>query len=119
MNQVGTAIQNLVEKLWFSLTQMTPTQIAWFCVGLFAQLIFSMRFMVQWIASERRGESVIPVAFWYMSLVGTTLLFAYAVYRRDPIFILGQAFGSVVYTRNLMLIYKRRTSPVSAGNNPS
>ena len=82
----------------------------WLGVGFLGQLVFSLRFFVQWIASERRRESVIPVAFWYISLAGTALLFAYATYRRDPVFMLGQSFGFVVYIRNLMLIYRKRTS---------
>ena len=82
----------------------------WLGVGFVGQLVFAARFLVQWIASERRGESVIPIAFWYISLTGTALLFAYATYRRDPVFMLGQSFGAVVYIRNLMLIYKKRVS---------
>lgn len=82
----------------------------WLVIGFAGQLVFSLRFLVQWIASERRRESVIPVAFWYISITGTTLLFAYATYRRDPVFMLGQAFGFIVYIRNLMLIYKKRAS---------
>ncbi len=82
----------------------------WLGVGFAGQLVFSLRFLIQWIASERRGESVIPIAFWYISLAGTALLFAYATYRRDPVFMLGQGFGAVVYIRNLMLIYRKRAS---------
>ncbi len=82
----------------------------WLGVGFLGQLVFSLRFLVQWIASERRRESVIPIAFWYISLTGTTLLFAYATYRRDPVFMLGQGFGFIVYIRNLMLIYKKRAT---------
>lgn len=82
----------------------------WLGVGFLGQLVFSLRFLVQWIASERRKESIIPVAFWYISLMGTTLLFAYATYRRDPVFMVGQSFGFVVYIRNLMLIYRKRAS---------
>jgi len=82
----------------------------WLVIGFAGQVVFSLRFLVQWIASERRQESVIPVAFWYISLTGTTLLFAYATYRRDPVFMVGQAFGFIVYIRNLMLIYKKKAS---------
>jgi len=80
----------------------------WLSIGFLGQFVFSMRFIVQWIASERRRESVIPVAFWYISLTGSAILFAYAVYRRDPVFVLGQGFGAIVYIRNLMLIYGKR-----------
>ena len=83
---------------------------AWLGIGFIGQLVFSMRFIVQWIASERRRESVIPIAFWYISLTGSALLFTYATYRRDPVFMLGQGIGAIVYIRNLMLIYGKRIS---------
>jgi lipid-A-disaccharide synthase-like uncharacterized protein len=82
----------------------------WLSVGFLGQLVFSMRFIVQWIASERRRKSVIPIAFWYISLTGSAILFAYAVHRRDPVFVLGQGFGAIVYIRNLMLIHGKRVS---------
>ena len=90
----------------------------WFSIGFLGQLVFSMRFIVQWIASEKRRASVIPVAFWYISLIGSALLFAYASYRRDPVFILGQGIGAIVYIRNLMLIYgKERPNRVRPHSN--
>ncbi|HYN62978.1 MAG TPA: lipid-A-disaccharide synthase N-terminal domain-containing protein [Candidatus Limnocylindrales bacterium] len=76
----------------------------WVMVGLVGQLMFSMRFIVQWISSERARKSVMPVAFWYFSLGGGLILLTYAIYRRDPVFILGQATGLVIYSRNLWLI---------------
>jgi lipid-A-disaccharide synthase-like uncharacterized protein len=79
----------------------------WLVVGFVGQALFGSRFLVQWIASERRGESVVPLAFWYLSLGGAALLLAYAVWRQDPVFILGQSFGFLVYTRNLVLIGRR------------
>ena len=82
--------------------------ILWIGLGLFAQLLFSARFIVQWIASERAGKSVVPVAFWFLSIAGSVLLLAYAVYRKDPVFILGQATGSLIYTRNLYLIWREK-----------
>ncbi|MEJ2033205.1 MAG: lipid-A-disaccharide synthase N-terminal domain-containing protein [Deltaproteobacteria bacterium] len=84
----------------------------WLGVGMGAQALFSARFLVQWVASERKGRSVIPLSFWFLSLTGGGLLLAYAIWRRDPVFILGQASGLIVYTRNLCLIRKerRRTS---------
>ena len=75
----------------------------WVVLGFVAQGFFTMRFLVQWIASERQGRSVVPVAFWYLSVAGGGLLLVYAIYRKDPVFILGQAAGLVVYIRNLML----------------
>jgi len=80
----------------------------WLVLGFAAQLLFTSRFLVQWIVSERKGRSVIPMAFWYFSLSGSALLLTYAIWRRDPVFILGQAFGCIVYVRNLMLIFRRR-----------
>ena len=80
----------------------------WLIVGFAGQLFFTMRFVVQWIATERKRESVIPVMFWYLSILGSFLLLAYAVSRKDPVFILGQSFGSIVYFRNLYFIYKNK-----------
>lgn len=72
--------------------------------GLLGQLIFTARFVVQWIASERAGKSVTPRSFWHLSIGGSLILLGYAIYRRDVVIILGQAFGSFVYFRNLVLI---------------
>jgi lipid-A-disaccharide synthase-like uncharacterized protein len=76
----------------------------WVVLGFLAQALFTMRFVVQWIASERARKSVVPVAFWFFSIGGGILLLVYALYRRDPVFIAGQAFGLVVYSRNLYFI---------------
>src|SRR3981081_2486093 len=76
----------------------------WVVLGFVAQGFFTMRFVVQWIASERARKSVIPVAFWFFSIGGGVLLLVYALYRRDPVFIAGQALGLVVYVRNLYFI---------------
>ena len=80
----------------------------WSVLGWSAQLIFASRFVVQWIASERRKKSVFPIAFWYLSLFGSAGLFVYAIIQAEPVFIFAQAFGSVVYVRNLVLIYRHR-----------
>jgi lipid-A-disaccharide synthase-like uncharacterized protein len=76
----------------------------WVVVGLAGQLMFSMRFLVQWISSERAKKSVMPIAFWYFSIAGGLILLSYALYRRDPVFILGQSTGLFIYLRNLWLI---------------
>ena len=76
----------------------------WVILGFAAQALFTMRFVVQWIASERARKSVIPIAFWFFSIGGGVLLLAYALYRRDPVFIAGQALGLVVYFRNVYFI---------------
>ncbi len=83
----------------------------WLVVGFAGQLVFTGRFALQWLYSEYKKRSIIPVGFWYLSLVGSALLLAYAIYRQDPVFILGQSFGFVVYLRNLQLIarHKERT----------
>ena len=75
----------------------------WLVIGFSAQGLFTLRFLVQWIASERQKKSVIPRVFWYFSVGGGGLLLVYAIHRRDPVFILGQATGLVVYIRNIML----------------
>ena len=86
---------------------------SWLMLGFLGQTLFFSRFLVQWVAAERRGESVVPTAFWYLSIAGGLLLLSYAIYKRDPVFIAGQAIGALVYTRNLMLIHKKRRTPVS------
>ena len=75
-------------------------------IGYIAQLLFAMRFVVQWIASERAGRSVVPMAFWVFSIGGGILLLGYALYRKDPVFIIGQAFGVFVYLRNLQFVLR-------------
>ena len=81
-----------------------------FClvVGFLGQILFFLRFLVQWLASEKNKKSVIPVSFWYFSLVGGGLLLAYAIMRRDPVFIAGQSCGFLIYTRNLYFIKKKK-----------
>ncbi len=80
----------------------------WLIIGLVGQATFFMRFMIQWIVSEKKGESTIPVAFWYLSLTGGLILFCYAIHKRDPVFIMGQSSGILIYVRNLILV--RRSS---------
>ena len=79
-------------------------------IGYFAQAMFAMRFVVQWIASERAGHSVVPTTFWIFSIGGGFMLLAYAIYRKDPVFIIGQAFGVFVYLRNLQFIRRDKKS---------
>src|SRR3954465_5864639 len=80
----------------------------WLIIGLGGQALLTARFLVQWIASERKRDSVVPVAFWWLSLLGGLTLLSYASYRQDPVIMLGQAMGLVVYGRNLMLVNKPR-----------
>lgn len=87
---------------------ITPERI-WLAVGFAGQAMFASRFIIQWFKSELEGRSVIPLAFWYFSLGGGIVLLAYAIYKRDPVFIIGQASGLVVYSRNLYLIFRERS----------
>ena len=82
----------------------------WLGLGFSAQVLFSARFFVQWIVSERAGKSVIPVMFWFLSIAGSCLLLIYAIHRLDPVFILGQSTGTLIYMRNLYLIYREKKS---------
>ncbi|WP_187972113.1 lipid-A-disaccharide synthase N-terminal domain-containing protein [Aquibium microcysteis] len=86
----------------------------WIILGFVAQALFTMRFVVQWLASEREKRSVVPIAFWFFSLGGGTLLLVYAIQRQDPVFIAGQAMGLFIYIRNLKLIFNERRR-LSAG----
>lgn len=92
---------------------MTQGHTIWLAVGFIGQLLFTSRFLVQWIASERAHRSVVPLAFWWFSIAGGATLLAYALWRRDPVFAVGQASGLVIYARNLMLIgrHRRDTCP--------
>ncbi len=92
----------------------------WLLIGIFGQALFASRFVIQWFRSEMEGRSVIPVAFWYCSLGGGVVLLAYSLYKMDPVFIMGQAMGLIVYVRNLLLISKERrlleAAALSSGN---
>ena len=102
----------------------------WLAIGFAGQALFTARFVVQWLASERQRDSVVPVAFWWLSLIGGLTLFSYASYRQDPVIMLGQGMGLVVYVRNLMLVSKSKrraakrhrrgiTASAAAGGVPS
>jgi lipid-A-disaccharide synthase-like uncharacterized protein len=86
----------------------------WLIIGFVGQAAFGARFLVQWIYSEKYRRSVIPIAFWYLSLAGGVILFSYAVQRRDPVFIVGQCTGVFIYARNLHFIYRERRQKASA-----
>lgn len=94
----------MVETLFAWLHVHSWVEFWWVVIGLGGQLLFTARFLVQWIASERAGRSIIPMAFWYFSIAGGLVLLAYAIYRKDPVFILGQLTGVFIYLRNLWLI---------------
>ena len=92
---------------------MTTNQ--WLIIGFVGQALFGARFIIQWIVSEKKGESTIPLAFWYCSIGGAIVLLSYAIYKQDPVFIVGQSLGSIVYVRNLILIDRKRKSMASMG----
>jgi lipid-A-disaccharide synthase-like uncharacterized protein len=92
---------------------MSTIETVWIVIGFLGQGLFFGRWLVQWIVSERKAESQMPLAFWYLSLVGGLITLAYAIYRRDPVFIAGQSIGALVYVRNLMLIHRRGPEPAS------
>lgn len=86
---------------------MLPNTL-WLVIGLLGQALFSARFIVQWLASERARRSIVPHLFWYLSIGGGLTLLCYAIYRRDPVFIIGQGSGLFIYARNLMLIRREK-----------
>jgi len=88
------------------------SQTIWIVIGFIGQFLFFMRFFVQWLASEKAGRSVVPNAFWYFSIGGGVTLFAYALWRQDPVFILGQSTGLLIYARNLYFI-RKQPNPVT------
>ncbi|WP_445372943.1 lipid-A-disaccharide synthase N-terminal domain-containing protein [Methylomonas sp. HW2-6] len=95
---------HLMDKWQHHLSSMDSNDIIWLTIGLVGQSLFMMRFIVQWIHSERHQKSVIPVSFWYFSLSGGVIVLMYGIHRVDPVIILGQLPGTFVYARNLMLI---------------
>ena len=97
---------------WWATTP--PTEIAWLTLGFVAQLMFASRFIVQWIASEKARRSIVPETFWYFSFLGGTLLFAYAIYRLDPVFMLGQGTGLLIYARNIQMIWRTRAEDAAS-----
>lgn len=84
---------------------MSSTEKIWLIIGFAGQSLFAMRFLVQWIKSEKEKASVIPIAFWYFSVSGGLVLLSYAIYKKDPVFIAGQLTGILIYLRNLYFIH--------------
>lgn len=110
MNQgLGYFLGHLLDKLHAYFTGMPPGDMLWLGIGLVGQTLFMMRFIVQWVASEKQGKSVIPDAFWYFSLIGGLTVLAYGMHKLDPVIVLGQLPGTFVYARNLMLIKRERS----------
>ena len=100
--QIGTALGDYLYDIFVAKFDF------WLLFGLLAQLMFAGRFLVQWIASERAGKSVVPMAFWFCSMGGGLMTLVYGVVKREPVIILGQALATIIYIRNIMLIWKNR-----------
>ncbi len=98
----------MTESIFTFLHVHSWAEFWWVVIGLVGQLLFTGRFLVQWLASEKARKSVVPVAFWWFSIGGGLILLAYALYRKDPVFILGQSMGLFIYVRNLWLIRAER-----------
>ena len=91
-------------------SSLSSLEIVFLVIGFAGQGIFASRFVIQWIHSEKKGESSIPIIFWYLSIFGGLGLLTYAIFRKDPVIITGQLFGILIYTRNLILIYKKQNN---------
>lgn len=96
----------MIQDLLVRMHATSINDLIWVSIGLLGQLIFASRFIVQWIASERVGQSVVPVVFWYLSIMGSGVVLAYGLHKADPVIILGQMPGVLVYSRNLWLIHR-------------
>ena len=90
------------------ISSLSKIEIIFLIIGFLGQGLFASRFIIQWIYSEKRGESTIPILFWYLSIFGGIGLLTYAIFRKDPVIISGQSFGIFIYLRNLILIYRRK-----------
>jgi len=90
------------------MSDVNPVDALWLTVGLLGQLMFTARFLVQWWASEKAGRSVVPLAFWYFSILGSLIVLAYGIHKLDPVIIIGQLPGTVIYARNLWLLRKEK-----------
>ena len=86
---------------------LSNLEILFLVIGFTGQALFASRFIIQWIHSEKKGESSIPLVFWYLSIFGGLGLLTYAIFRKDPVIIIGQLFGILIYLRNLILIYRK------------
>lgn len=101
---IGMYFSHIINALYNYIVGMPTVDLIWLGIGLLGQCLFMARFIVQWIHSERHGQSLIPVSFWYLSLSGGLIVLAYGLHKLDPVIILGQLPGTIVYTRNLMLL---------------
>jgi lipid-A-disaccharide synthase-like uncharacterized protein len=106
-------LQSIIEFFKSSVMEQVAGNPFWFIVGFTGQVIFGARFILQWIVSEYKKRSHVPVAFWYISLVGSVVLLSYAVHRKDLIFMLGLSLNTLIYARNLRLIHKHAKKTVA------
>jgi lipid-A-disaccharide synthase-like uncharacterized protein len=105
---IAPLLMHLADKVLGYIHGMSLADKIWLAVGLIGQMMFTLRFVVQWIHSERHQKSVIPVSFWYYSLIGGLTVLAYGFHKLEPVIILGQLPGTIVYSRNLILIYREK-----------
>lgn len=101
---LGYFLGHIIEAALHYVSDMPKSDLIWLCIGLLGQTLFMMRFIVQWIHSERHQQSLIPISFWYFSLIGGLTVLAYGFHKAEPVIILGQLPGTIVYARNLILI---------------
>ena len=92
--------------------ELSNIELVFLIIGFTGQGLFASRFVVQWIYSEKKGESYIPIIFWYLSILGGVSLLIYAIFRKDPVIISGQLFGILIYSRNLILIYRKKRKKI-------
>lgn len=109
---LGYFLGHIIQAVQSYVSGMPESDLVWLCIGLLGQTLFMMRFIVQWIHSERHQQSLIPISFWYLSLIGGLTVLAYGFHKVEPVIILGQLPGTIVYARNLILI--RRTDQKNA-----
>lgn len=105
---------SLLEGLQAWYDGLSATELAWIIIGFVAQFMFMMRFVMQWIYSERARRSIVPEVFWYFSMAGGAMLLAYAIHRTDPVFIAGQALGLLIYGRNIYFIWREKKDGADA-----
>jgi lipid-A-disaccharide synthase-like uncharacterized protein len=103
-------IHSLLEGFHAWYDALSTEELAWIVIGFVAQFMFMMRFVMQWIYSERARRSIVPEVFWYFSILGGMMLLAYAIHRKDPVFIAGQALGLLIYGRNIYFIWREKLS---------
>ena len=107
---LNSFFQNIVESSQHFLNTTSQGDLIWLCVGVLGQILFMMRFIVQWLHSERHQKSIIPISFWYFSLIGGLTVLLYGIHKLEPVIILGQLPGTFVYARNLVLIKRHEKS---------